>query len=113
MCMRSNPITYLPGLKRQMDGRTSRYVAEKTGIPAGTISQLLGCHRGSSLAMALRLAKYLHTSVEALAEAPLPVAAPITAEALPAEVSLPAEAPEHSPALPRREHSKNNLPFYG
>ena len=85
-----------------MDGRTSRYVAEKTGIPAGTISQLLGCHRGSSLAMALRLAKYLHTSVEALAEAPLPT-----------EVSLPAEALEPPPVLPRSEHSKNNLPFYG
>ena len=102
MCMRSNPITYLPGLKRQMDGRTSRYVAEKTGIPAGTISQLLGCHRGSSLAMALRLAKYLHTSVEALAEA-----------SIPAEVSLPAEALEPPPAPPRREHPKKNLPFYG
>ena len=112
--MRSNPITYLPGLKRQMDGRTSRYVAEKTGIPAGTISQLLGCHRGSSLAMALRLAKYLHTSVEALAEAPLPVEPPLPAAApLTAEVSLPAEALEPPPVLPRLEHPKNNLPFYG
>jgi len=58
--------------------------------------------------MALRLAKYLHTSVEALAEAPLPAAAPLPAEAL-----LPAEAIELPPALPRREHPKNNMPFYG
>ncbi len=65
---RTNLTTYLPGLAKHMEGRKINYVAEKLGIDQSFLSQLIGCKRGASLAMALSLARYFKTSVESLVE---------------------------------------------
>lgn len=68
--MRTSAVTHLPGLARHMEGRNASYVARKLGMDISSISQLVSCKRGASLAMALRLATYFGTSVEDLASKP-------------------------------------------
>ncbi len=65
---RTNLTTYLPGLAHFMEGRKTVYVAEKLEIDQSALSQLINCKRGASLAMALKLARFLGTSVECLVE---------------------------------------------
>ena len=58
-----------------MEGRNASYVAGKLGMDSSSISQLVTCKRGSSLAMALRLATYFSTTVEDLVSKPAPLPA--------------------------------------
>lgn len=65
---RTNDITYLPGLKKLMEGRKAGYVADQLGIDQSTLSCLVNLDRGASLAMALKIARYFNTTVESLCE---------------------------------------------
>ena len=66
--MRTSTTIYLSGLKPLIvsEGRKISYVAEKVGVDASFLSQLAGCKRGASLAMALRLAEFFGVTVEKL-----------------------------------------------
>jgi plasmid maintenance system antidote protein VapI len=49
-----------------MEGRKLTYVAEKLGIDHSTLSLLVRCERGASLAMALQLARFFEVPIERL-----------------------------------------------
>lgn len=66
--MRTNETTYLPGLKKLLEGKVVSYHAERLGIDSSSLSQYKNCKRGVSLAMALKIAKYFGTTVEKLTE---------------------------------------------
>ena len=65
--MRTNSKTFLPGLKSILEPYKVIDVAVSLGIHQSTLSQLAGCKRGASLEMALKIARVLNTTVEALA----------------------------------------------
>lgn len=63
---RTNDTTYLPGLAELMEGRIAIYVAEQLDIDQSTLSLLISCKRGASLAMARKIAAYFGVSIERL-----------------------------------------------
>lgn len=70
--MRTHETVLLPGLKAFTEGRNISYIAKQIQTDQGGLNRLVSCKRGASLAMALSLAKYFHTTVEKLVEEPKP-----------------------------------------
>ena len=67
--MRTSGNLLLPGLKPLIDGRRINYMAEKLGVDETLLSRVVKCERGANLALAMRLAKYFDTTIEALVKA--------------------------------------------
>ena len=64
--MRTSGNLLLPGLKPLLDGRRINYMAEKIGVDETMLSRVVKCERGANLALALKLAQYFNTTVDAL-----------------------------------------------
>ena len=64
--MRTNKVTLLPGLKPLTEGRNLTHIAKQLKVDQSTINALVNCKRGASLDMALKVARHLGTTVEAL-----------------------------------------------
>jgi plasmid maintenance system antidote protein VapI len=63
---RTNQVTKLPGLRALMHDRNMRVVAEMLGIDPSSLSLIVNCKRGVSLAMALKISAYFNVTVEQL-----------------------------------------------